>query len=152
MAGPSTSFTDDDEILDELDDCDSIFSEISIQNEKQIIEEDRDSDCELNHSENSSENIVVNDGNLDDESDVLGLETVGNDREEFDQFVDNVIELGQGDANNRDVGVRCCKIWGVGWVRKVCSKGNETVAKGLLEESNVVNGSVTGCAILLEPL
>ncbi|KAG8289250.1 U2 snRNP complex subunit msl1 [Homalodisca vitripennis] len=107
MAGPSTSFTDDDEILDELDDCDSIFSEISIQNEKQIIEEDRNSDCELNHIENSSENIVVNDGNLDagnldDESDVFGLETLGNDGEEFDQFVDNVIEVGQGDANNRE--------------------------------------------------
>ncbi|KAG8258387.1 Ubiquitin-protein ligase E3B [Homalodisca vitripennis] len=103
---PSKSFTDDDEILDELDDCDSIFSEISIQNEKQIIEEDRDSDCELNHSENSSENIVVNDGNLDagnldDESDVFGLETLGNDGEEFDKFVDNVIVVGQGDANNR---------------------------------------------------
>ncbi|KAG8258687.1 Suppressor of tumorigenicity 7 protein [Homalodisca vitripennis] len=106
MAGPSTSFIDDDEMLDELDDCDSIFSEISIQNEQKIIEEDRDSDCELNHSENSSENIVVNDGNLDagnldDESDVFGLETLGNDGEEFDQFVDNVIEVGQGDANNR---------------------------------------------------
>ncbi|KAG8305394.1 hypothetical protein J6590_070704 [Homalodisca vitripennis] len=105
MAGPSTSFTDDDEILDELDDCDSIFSEISIQNEKQIIEEDRDSDCELNHSENSSENIVVNDGNLDDESDVFGLETLGNDGEEFDQSVDNVIEVGQGDANIRGLNV-----------------------------------------------
>ncbi|KAG8291467.1 Protein smg5 [Homalodisca vitripennis] len=103
MAGPSTSFTDNDEILDELDDCDSIFNEISIQNEKQIIEEDHDSDCELNHSENSSENIVVNDGNLDDKSDVFGLETLGNDGEEFDQFVDNVIEVGQGDANNRVV-------------------------------------------------
>ncbi|KAG8265911.1 hypothetical protein J6590_083248 [Homalodisca vitripennis] len=82
MAGPSTSFTDDDEILDELDDCDSIFSEIRFQNEQQIIEEDRDSDCELNHNENSSENIVVNDGNLDagnldNESDVFGLETLG---------------------------------------------------------------------------
>ncbi|KAG8318317.1 hypothetical protein J6590_006633 [Homalodisca vitripennis] len=48
-----------------------------------------------------------------------------------------------------DVG-RCYKIGGVGWVRKVCSKGDETVAKGLLEESNVVNGSVTGCIILLD--
>ncbi|XP_054267290.1 pickpocket protein 28-like [Macrosteles quadrilineatus] len=50
------------------------------------------------------------------------------------------------------VSIRCCKIGGVGWVRKVCSKGDETVAKGLSEESNVVNGSLTGCAILLEPL
>ncbi|KAG8280798.1 hypothetical protein J6590_072852 [Homalodisca vitripennis] len=45
------------------------------------------------------------------------------------------------------VGVRS-KIGGVGWVRKVF--GDETVAKGLLEESSVVNGSVTGCTILLE--
>ncbi|KAG8335563.1 3'(2'),5'-bisphosphate nucleotidase 1 [Homalodisca vitripennis] len=82
------TFTDDDEILDELDDCDSIFGEISIQNEKQIIKEDRDSDCDFA-------------GNLDDESDVFRLETLGNDGEEFDQFVDNVIEVGQGDANNR---------------------------------------------------
>ncbi|KAG8317156.1 hypothetical protein J6590_032841 [Homalodisca vitripennis] len=78
-----------------IDYCNSIFSEISIQNEQKIIEEHRDSDCELNHSENSSENIVVNDGNLD-----AGMGE-SNDGEEFDQFVDNVIEVGQGDANNR---------------------------------------------------
>ncbi|KAG8270638.1 hypothetical protein J6590_081353 [Homalodisca vitripennis] len=45
----------------------------------------------------------------------------------------------------QDVGVRCCKIGGVGWVRKDCSKGDETVDKGLLEERNVVNGSAPYC-------
>lgn len=50
------------------------------------------------------------------------------------------------------VGVRYCAIGGLGWVRKVCSKRDEAVAKSFLKEGNVGLDSVAGCAILLEPL